>query len=110
MQHSTLTSIPVFTVESPFVMKWQLFMSFILIFCAVFIPYDAGFIIPTFVLYDARPVPIPTPPPARPVPIPTGTTATASSPTHAALPRLTRRLGTKRLQADEWSRTTDVRH
>ena len=99
MQHSTLTSIPVFTVESPFVMKWQLFMSFILIFCAVFIPYDAGFIIPTFVLYDARPVPIPT-----------GTTATASSPTHAALPRLTRRLGTKRLQADEWSRTTDVRH
>jgi hypothetical protein len=46
----SLNFFPIFTVGSPFVMHWQLFMTILLAFCAVFIPYDAGFVVPTSVL------------------------------------------------------------
>ena len=50
-----LSVFSIFTVGSPFVMRWQLLMTILLLFCAVFIPYDAGFVVPTCVPHPPQP-------------------------------------------------------
>ena len=88
LQHKTMTSIPVFTVQSRFVMNWQLFMTVVLIFCAVFIPYDAGFVVPTCLCTLRLPTSVPRNPPdpfqypPEPQPLPLRR-RTQRHPTHA---------------------------
>ena len=112
LQQKALASLPVFTVQSAFVMHWQLFMSVVLVFCTGFIPYDAGFLVPKYgktlrlqasACRHTRSKPFPTllEPHSQP-----------SNPRRRAQrhPKLTHRPGVARLQLDYWSRTIDVHH